>query len=639
MPPHTIFDPKVLQIEIQQSHIRSREYGIDPNKLITPNHTHLSHEELEKRRRDNPEFFEIGTRQMEELYSLFMGAGFGMAITDCDGYILQMVGDRALLEELMRINCCPGYRWTEKDVGTSAIALSHARQIPVQITERQTYCKRGRGYTNSASPIFGIDDRLMGVIVITGRAEQVHSHTLGMMITAARSIESQLSLLHKSRELMLRNSYMNAIIESIDSGVMAVNRDGTINQINAHGKQILQLREDPIGWPVNRLMRDRLDLDAEVDSRGRYLDQECFFRNPLGTLVQALTTLKPIFGPMGKVRGFIIVFNEINRIRKIVNEMAGSQAQFTFEDIIGISQAVQAAKKKALQAAQSKSTVMLTGETGTGKELFAQAIHNQSDRSNRPFVAINCGAIPRELLESELFGYSGGAFTGARKGGRPGKFELANRGTVFLDEIGDMPRDMQVKLLRVLQSGEVIRVGEHNPLSVDVRIIAATHVDLQKEVINRNFREDLFYRLNVFPIPIPPLRNRPEDITVLANHILNRCRQTFKKPKVQFSSEAENILRQYPWPGNVRELENVVERAVNFVDKNLITPEHLDLIVSEKADFDQAACGSSLLEEAEKRIIAETMKKTNHNIAGASKMLGITRPTLYRKLKKYNLRL
>ena len=621
MPPHTIFDPQNLEIEIQRSHVRSREYGIDPNKFITPNHTHLSQEELERHRKVNPDFFEIASRQMEELYRLFTGAGFGMAITDHAGYILQMVGDKAILEELNRINCCPGYRWTERDVGTSAIALAHERQIPVQITERQCYHRRGHGYTNSAAPIFDNHDRLIGVIVITGRAEQVHSHTLGMMITAARSIENQLNLLYKSRELMLRNSYMNAIIESIDSGVMAVNRDGTINQINAHGKQILQLREEPIGWPVDRLMRDRLDLDAAVDSGGRYLDQECFFRNPRGTLVQALTTLKPIFGPMGKVRGFIIVFNEINRIRKIVNEMAGSRAQFTFEDIIGISPAVHAAKKMALQAAQSKSTVMLTGETGTGKELFSQAIHNQSDRNNRPFVAINCGAIPRELLESELFGYSGGAFTGARKGGRPGKFELANRGTVFLDEIGDMPRDMQVRLLRVLQSGEVIRVGEHNPLSVDVRIIAATHVDLQREVENGNFREDLFYRLNVFPIPIPPLRHRPEDILVLANHILNRCRQTFNKPKVRFSEHAEKVLRRHAWPGNVRELENVVERAVNVVDADSITPEHLDLPVAAKVDFDLATGDNSPLEEAEKRIIAETLQLTHHNIAGASKKL------------------
>lgn len=634
---HTIFDPQSLETEIRQSHLRSRQYGIDPNKFVNPDHVHINSDALEQRKRDNQDYFDIASHQMEELFRLFSGGGFAMALTEREGYILQMIGDDFILEELSKMNCRSGYRWTERDVGTSAIALAHARIIPVQITERQCYCRRGHGYTNSASPICDSNGQLIGIIVITGRAEQVHSHTLGMMITAARSIESQLNLLSKSRELMIQNNYMNAIINSIDSGVIAVDREGTINKINAHAKHILKLREEPAGLPINHLLRDRLDLDAIVNSEERYLDREYFFRDIQGAFVQAFTTLKPIFGPLGKVRGFIIVFNEMNRIRKIVNEMAGSQAQFTFEDIISLSPSLQTAKRKALLAAQSKSTVMLSGETGTGKELFAQAIHNQSDRRNRPFVVINCGAIPRELLESELFGYSGGAFTGARKGGRPGKFELANGGTVLLDEIGDMPRDMQVKLLRVLQSREVIRIGEHNPISVDVRIIAATHVDLYNEVVSGNFREDLFYRLNVFPILIPPLRDRPEDIIILARHFLDRCRQTFKKPSVTFSKRARTLLKRHYWPGNVRELENVVERAVNLVEADLIMPDHLGLTDETNVDFGPAALSRAPLEEAEKLIITRILQVTDHNITGASKKLGISRPTLYRKLKKYNL--
>jgi sigma-54 dependent transcriptional regulator, acetoin dehydrogenase operon transcriptional activator AcoR len=634
---NTIFDPKSLESEIRQSHERSRQYGIDPNKIVNPEHVQLSFKALQDRQEDNQDYFSIASRQMAELFSLFAGGGFAMAITDRDGYILKMVGDEYILDELKRINCRPGFRWTERDVGTSAIALAHARMIPVQITEKQSYCRRGHGYTNSASPIVDINGQLIGVIVITGKAEQVHSHTLGMMITAARSIENQLGLLNKSHELLIQNNYMNAIIDSIDSGVIAVSRDGIINKINAHARATLKLGEDSIDLPINYILQKHLDFNGMVDSGKHYFDRECFFRSSQGEMVQAYSTLKPIFGPLGKVRGFIIVFNEMNKIRKIVNEMAGSQAQFTFEDIIGLSTAVQTAKRKALLSAQGKSTVLLTGETGTGKELFAQAIHNNSDRSSRPFVVINCGAIPRELLESELFGYSGGAFTGARKGGRPGKFELANGGTVMLDEIGDMPRDMQVKMLRVLQSGEVVRIGEHNPISVDVRIVAATHVDLYREVRSGNFREDLFYRLNVFPIAIPSLRERQEDIPLLARHFLDRCCQAFGKPNVRFADKTITALSQHSWPGNVRELENVIERAVNLVENDVIEPEHLGLATTGKVDVSAAMLSQAPLEEAEKMIIAKMMQMTNYNISDASKKLGITRPTLYRKLKKYSL--
>jgi len=354
-------------------------------------------------------------------------------------------------------------------------------------------------------------------------------------------------------------------------------------------------------------------------------------------MIQLITTVKPIYDIDAKVQGIILVFNEINRIRKLVNEMAGSQAQFTFEDIMGISPCIQEAKRQAILAAAGISNVLLLGETGTGKELFAQAIHNQSDRKNHPFVAINCGAIPRDLLESELFGYVEGAFTGAKRGGRPGKLELASGGTVFLDEIGDMPLDMQVKLLRVLQTGEVYRIGQHKPILVDLRIIAATHFDLKQEVENRHFREDLFYRLNVLPISIPPLCERPDDIILLAKHLLGRYRQVLNKSGVGFSPEAEQVLLRYHWPGNVRELENVVERAINLVDKNLIEPELFGLLVPKKKKGTLSWHEGSLLAETERQTIVEVIEAMEFNISKAASILGVSRATLYKKFKKYNV--
>ncbi|CAB1079701.1 Response regulator of zinc sigma-54-dependent two-component system [Olavius algarvensis Delta 1 endosymbiont] len=282
---------------------------------------------------------------------------------------------------------------------------------------------------------------------------------------------------------------------------------------------------------------------------------------------------------------------------------------------------------------------MLLGETGSGKELFAQSIHNQSPRRDHPLLAINCGAIPRELLESELFGYVEGSFTGARRGGQPGKFELADGGTIFLDEIGDMSADMQVKLLRVLQTGEVCRVGEHKPISVDVRIIAATNVQLKNEVDRGNFREDLFYPLNVFPIVIPPLRQRSEDIVHLARYFLSRSIKVLKKSGIKFASDTERSLVQYAWPGNVRELENVVERAANLAEDDIIKPDLLGLPAVLLNGSRMKLPGARRLEEVEKKTIMDSIEAAKFNLSRASHSLGISRATLYNKIKKYDLQI
>ena len=636
MSTHAIPDSDTLHREILASHERCRQYGVDP--LITCNlgQVHLSSEALTLRRKQNKDFLEVATAQLQELYQVIASAGFVVSITDNEGYILHIIGDHLALERLATGKGMPGYRWTEKDVGTSAISMALARETPIQINDEEHFCKRGYGHTCSASPVFDDEKRLIGVIAMSGEASKVHPHTLGMVITAARAIENQIRITKTSKELLLRNNYMNAIIESIDSGVMAVDSDGIITQVNSHGRKILEWDEDLEGKPLSTLFGSQDDWKRAMYDGSGYIDKEIFIKGP-HSVIQLINTTKPIFDSEGKVQGIIFVYHEINRIRKLVNKMAGSQARFTFEDIIGVSPNIQEAKKLAMLAAAGKSSVLLLGETGTGKELFAQAIHNQSKRRHHPFVAINCGAIPRELLESELFGYVEGAFTGAIRGGRPGKLELASGGTVLLDEIGDMPVDMQIKLLRVLQTGEVSRIGKHKSILINLRIIAATHFDLKQEVANGNFREDLFYRLNVLPIIIPPLRERPDDIVLLARHILNRCCQVLNKPEVRFSSESEQILKSYHWPGNVRELENVVERAVNLVNGNVIEPELFGILTLRKNRTVFREHREALLDEVERQTITEIIQEMGFNISRASKVLGITRSTLYKKIKKYNI--
>ena len=636
MPAYSIPDPETLQREIQASHERCRQQGVNPNETRNLLQNRLKPEELAFRLAQNREFLEIATAQIEELYQFVCGAGFAVNIADNEGYILHIIGDLPVLEELAAGNCCPGYRWTERDVGTSVISLALAREIPVQINDEEHFCRRGHGHTCSASPVFDPDHQLVGVIAMSGDAAKVHPHTLGMVITAARAIENQLRIQKTSKELKLHNNYMRAIVDSIDSGVMTIDKKGAINNINNQGRRILQWGESLVGHPLSEVLGEQINIHKLMRAGFEFIDREVFIRAPRRS-IHLICTAKPIRDAAEKIQGIILVFNEIKRIRKLLNEMAGTQARFTFEDIIGVSPAIQETKRMAMIAALSKSSILLLGETGTGKELFAQAIHNHSAQKGHPFLAINCGAIPRELLESELFGYVEGAFTGALKGGRPGKFELADGGTVFLDEIGDMSTDMQVKLLRVLQTGEVCRIGDHKSTTVDVRIVAATNVQLKQEVDRKNFREDLFYRLNVFPITIPPLRKRPEDITLLANYILSRCAQVAGKQGVQFEAEAIQTLCNYEWTGNVRELENIVERAVNLVEGDVIGSDLLG-IVSAPAGKQAVNNRRGLrLAEMEKQAISDILQEMKFNLSRASKSLGISRATLYNKIKKYNL--
>jgi transcriptional regulator with PAS, ATPase and Fis domain len=317
-------------------------------------------------------------------------------------------------------------------------------------------------------------------------------------------------------------------------------------------------------------------------------------------------------------------------------------AQYSLEDIIGDSPAMVRSRELALRAAQVGSPVLLLGESGTGKELFAHAVHMASSRYDRPFVPVDCSAISRELLEAELFGYATGAFTGAVKEGKPGKFELADGGTIFLDEIGEMPLDMQAKLLRVLQERRVIRVGGVAPTAVDFRVIAATNRDLESMVAQKRFRHDLLYRLDVIRIDIPALRERPEDIPLLLEHALQRKSQELGI-MATLSSKALEILTCYLWPGNIRELLNLVERLLVSVRKRVIESSDLPLYVKQgftEAVRDATASSLSLrtvVAEAERQALAKALEHSHGNRNLAAELVGLSRASFYRKLKEYGL--
>jgi len=322
--------------------------------------------------------------------------------------------------------------------------------------------------------------------------------------------------------------------------------------------------------------------------------------------------------------------------------------RFTFDSIIGVSKAMTSLKGEALKAAALSLPVLITGESGTGKELFAQAIHHASPRKIYPFVRVNCSAIPQNLLESEFFGYAKGAFTGANTSGKPGKFELAHRGSIFLDEIGEMPLEMQPKLLRVLEEKEFERIGGSRVIRSDFRLIAATNRNLEEMLPEKQFRMDLFYRLNVIPINIPPIRERREDIMPLARHLLDKLSKEANLHEILINGKAEKALKNYDWPGNVRELQNVLERTLIQLDGDTIDLHHLPFYLhynrqssppggsTTSPELNQLSY-KDLHKKTEEEAIRNILETTHYNKAQAAKMLGIHRTHLYKKMKKYNI--
>lgn len=614
-----------MKQEIRESHTRSKRYGISREKR-SPDQKKLSPTALDALRSANKDLLDVVLSYIEEFYELLSPEQFISALVDRDGYILHFAGNTELEIEFAEGNCAPGYCWTEKNVGTTAISLCLKKQVSIQLNDEDHYCKLAHGFTSCAAPIFGVDDSLQGVLVISGSSALVHPHTLVMVTSAARSIEKQMRLLQQNREKSFYTGFLDSVVESAETGLLALDRDLHIWKTNRKGNEILK-QQHLEGKPISVLKGLELDLDQIYKTPSAWKEKECDIRHG-NKHIPIIYSAQPVVSSKNELLGAVLVFEEVENIWKLAKRLASPKAYFTFDDLIGNSQEFSDALALGKRAAKSDSTVLLLGDTGTGKELFAHAIHNAGARKNQPFIPINCGAIPGELIESELFGYVDGAFTGALKGGRAGKFELADKGTILLDEIGDMPHDMQVKLLRVLQTGEVQRIGSDKILKVNTRIIASTHVNLPTAIKQNRFRQDLYYRLNILSIRIPPLKERgAKDILAMANYFINK-----NNTRGSLTPGAIKALTEYDWPGNARELGNTIQRALHICDSGILRKKHLGLPV--KSVSSQLLLSGSL-REMEQKMIASTLEQTGSNMAATAKKLGISRATLYRKVKEY----
>lgn len=448
------------------------------------------------------------------------------------------------------------------------------------------------------------------------------------------------------KNFMLINSYkmkydtLITYLDAIQEGISAIDKDGVLIFVNKACCDMLGISKEEILYKkVDSIGKGRPLLMEIIKNKHVEIDKEYFmeFKNKI---LHLTSSGYPVFDNQGNILGAIDSFKSIKRSRKLANLIAGKEASFKFDNIVGDSKVMQTTISKAKKMALSNETILIEGASGCGKELFAQAIHNYSARKNEAFIAVNCASLPSELVESELFGYEDGAFTGATKGGKPGKFELAHGGTLFLDEIGEMPIHIQSKLLRAVEYKYINRVGGNRSFNVDVRIIAATNRNLEDLVKEGKFRGDLFYRLKVFYLKIPTLAERENDIINLLEYYIKKFSFQMKKNIVTIEDEAKDILMKYEWPGNVRELENCMARAVFLCDDNKISTEHIaeaGIQIKKHSESSENLTTSHRLYELSAERVRKVYECSNRNKTKSAEILGISRPTLYKLLKMYNI--
>ena len=518
----------------------------------------------------------------------------------------------------------PGAIISEKSSGTAGMPLCLRTREPVIVYGPEHYRSDLHEIVCVSSPILDEGRRLLGGITISCHISLFHPWSFTFLQEAAISISEQLRL----RSAIAMSDMLG---EAFPEGILVIDENGSITRMNGRAQSMLNLGREPASMNIGGIFPE-MDWSEVLRAQKAFSNRE--LRATTEPQGQPGARFNLSFTPTGS--GALLTVKTTSEMYTYAARTAGIQASYHFSDIKCASPLMRRTVDLAKRYAQSDFTVLITGESGTGKELFAQAIHNASERSHEPFVVVNCGALPRDLVQSELFGYVEGAFTGARKQGSPGKFELAHKGTIFLDEIGEMDPDAQVSLLRFLQNGEVTRLGGKTVRKVDVRVLAATNRNLREAIAENRFREDLFHRLNIFPLSIPPLRERKEDIAELAYFFMQRLVSRNSGLKMRyFTSDAVAELERRIWPGNVRELEHSIERLMFTTEGELL--QVADLGLSGIGPETLVAKAATANDNDEKRLLVELLEKHNGNVAEVARLCGRGKTSLYTKLNEYGI--
>ncbi|MGG4040950.1 sigma-54-dependent Fis family transcriptional regulator [Bacillus smithii] len=609
-----VLDSSRLNKRVIESWYRCKNNDVNP--YLSKGQHVLSNDLLAVQKEKNSLLLDIALPHLNRMKQAMKELEMIALIIDPDGYVLSVAGNQKILHDARKINFMEGARWTEKEVGTNAIGTALEIEEAVMINGTEHYSVASHNWTCSAAPIRNDDGALIGIIDVSCPVDRAHPFMLGMAASVSHAIEREISIrTHKNEIELVQRS-----VDFMDSHqpVIVCNEKKIVV---AASKPVRQKIPHWAGKKVNEILKYGFRIQKET----------------------------PVFSNQHK--GFIgtCVYLSERAVQKSdsVPIAAFSTQPFVFQGETGTSKAFQNTLEEVKRVAPTDASVYILGETGTGKELVARAIHENSPRKNGPFIAINCGAIPRELMESELFGYVEGAFTGAKRQGYKGKFEQANNGTIFLDEIGEIPPAMQVALLRILQERKVTPVGGTKEIPLNIRIITATHRDLLQLVDEGSFRKDLYYRLHVFPIHVPPLRERKEDIPHLIRYFCEK-----NNWNIEWPDEILERMMDYHWPGNIRELFNVLERlqilftcgitdssqVLNLLDSFDIH-QRFTASPSKEPDQERIEESTSLTfrEKIQKDLMIEALRKTKGNVSLAAKLLDIPRSTFYKRIRKFGL--
>jgi len=582
-------------------------------------------------------------------YEAIRGKGMLMTFTNAKGRVARTCGDLKTLRQADKLNFGPGANWAEESVGTNAIGTALATGRPMQVFGEEHFCRSHHSWSCTAAPILDPHGSIWGCFDISGPSNMDHSKNLNLVLQAARALEQHLCRLYCSELEGQLGTLFSSMFNSVMTGILSLDKSGKILSANSAAEAL-------IGTPWGTL-------------RGRQAEEffhyDDFIAQTKNASVHEPTVIPCRINPDLFVRAlnvFSLTGTHLDTIVSICEKQTTHQfavpakkecfetippSETTpegFEHILYSSRSMSQSILQAAKAAKTPSTVLLYGESGTGKELFARGIHQAGPRSQHPFIAINCGAFPEELVQSELFGYCGGSFTGASRKGRIGKFQQADKGVLFLDEISEMPLSQQVSLLRALEERAVVPVGGTTPQSVDVKIIAATNKNLRELVRQNQFREDLFYRLNVVGITLPSLHERGNDIVLLAEYHLNRLCTEFGIHCEGMLPEVAKTFMAYSWPGNVRELVNCIEYAINNLSDAWLREENLPHHILDKARhrINTKHTNSSKefqLKKREEDAIREALNFHACNISKTAKALGIGRNTLYAKMERHRIQI
>lgn len=605
---------------IARSWQKCRTCGVDPwhREAVT-----ASPEELQAILQKNRLLIQTAQPIMQSVLDIIRDSHFLLALTDDQGYVLLTMGDDTILARSENILFQRGAIWRNDQVGTNAPGIALEYNQPIQLIGAEHYCADQHDWTCSAAPIHGVNGNVIGSLDLSGNADAAHLHTLALVVAGAFSIERTLISYHQSH-------FMRAAANGIRESILLFDERLHLRWANTTAQQELGMTQKQLSALDFRKIMPQIDWSLADDASRHapwYIDDLRFILP--GDVRRFSATISQTADATGKT--YTLILRRQEHLIRSVNRVSGNQATYTFDSIYAADPQMTQVIDRARQYARYDGNVLIEGESGTGKELFAQAIHAGSVRADGPFVAVNCASLPRDLIESELFGYEKGAFTGALREGNPGKFELANHGTLFLDEIGEMPIEFQPKLLRAVETRCIRRLGGKEIKKLDVRIIAATNRDLEAEVARGTFRGDLYYRLNVLRLDIPPLRRRPEDIAYCSHLFLQRFNERYPERQRQLAVDVLPCLQQYDWPGNVRELQNTIERAFYLSTVPAITVSDLHL-----PQRPARTSGNENLTN-EKQQCLHYLQSANGCVEEAAAAMGVSRATFYRLCHRYQI--